>query len=314
VRVVNYSNYLCRSWQKLYFTPKVVKYIRVVGTHNTVNRVFHLVALEAYYVQHSNRVDDVTGLIIPSDNVATIENSAVVIEGVSRSRNALLNGDTDNYDWDSGYTCHQLGSGAIVVQLAQPYLINSMSLLLWDCDERAYSYYIEVSTDQTTWRRVVDKTRVACQGWQTLRWQERVPVTFVRIVGTQNTANEVFHCVHFECPARRVPPARHQKAGQMTTAPVEDDQSSTSQLPPQQDVVVVPTIEVATVATPLRESNPPVDPQMPNTSIDHSVDPIAATDAQLAPPPIRQPTVDSLPSMDDASVSTNFDDHNNLPQ
>jgi len=31
-------------------------------------------------------------------------------------------GETRGYDWDSGYTCHQLGSGAIVVQLAQPYV------------------------------------------------------------------------------------------------------------------------------------------------------------------------------------------------
>lgn len=29
---------------------------------------------------------------------------------------------------------------------------------------------------------------------------ERHHVTFIRIVGTHNTANEVFHCVHFECP------------------------------------------------------------------------------------------------------------------
>ncbi len=26
------------------------------------------------------------------------------------------------------------------------------------------------------------------------------PVSFIRITGTHNTANEVFHCVHFECP------------------------------------------------------------------------------------------------------------------
>ena len=63
---------------------------------------------------------------VAQDNVASIEASATVIEGVSRSRNVLLNSDTKNYDWDSGYTCHQLGSGAIVVQLAQPYLINSV--------------------------------------------------------------------------------------------------------------------------------------------------------------------------------------------
>jgi hypothetical protein len=28
--------------------------------------------------------------------------SAVVLEGVSRTRNALINGDYKNYDWDSG--------------------------------------------------------------------------------------------------------------------------------------------------------------------------------------------------------------------
>lgn len=63
---------------------------------------------------------------MPKHNVATIQLSSCVVEGVSRSRNALLNGDIKNYDWDSGYTCHQLGSGAIVVQLAQPYVVSSM--------------------------------------------------------------------------------------------------------------------------------------------------------------------------------------------
>lgn len=58
--------------------------------------------------------------------MATIQRSAHVIEGVSRSRNALIDGKLKQYDWDSGYTCHQLGSGAIVIQLAQPYIIGSM--------------------------------------------------------------------------------------------------------------------------------------------------------------------------------------------
>ena len=62
----------------------------------------------------------------PQENIATTKASACVVEGVSRSRNALINGDTNNYDWDSGYTCHQLGSGAVLVQLAQPYMLSSM--------------------------------------------------------------------------------------------------------------------------------------------------------------------------------------------
>ena len=63
---------------------------------------------------------------VPTENMASVSASATVIEGVSRSRNALLNGNVRDYDWDSGYTCHQLGSGSIVIQLAQPYVIESM--------------------------------------------------------------------------------------------------------------------------------------------------------------------------------------------
>lgn len=40
--------------------------------------------------------------LVPKENVATIALSACVIEGVSRSRNALINGETRGYDWDSG--------------------------------------------------------------------------------------------------------------------------------------------------------------------------------------------------------------------
>uniref|UniRef100_A0A3P9GZ48 BTB/POZ domain-containing protein 9 n=1 Tax=Oryzias latipes TaxID=8090 RepID=A0A3P9GZ48_ORYLA len=199
VRVVDHSKHLCRSWQNLYFTPRVCRYVRIVGTHNTVNKVFHLVAFECMFTSCSFTLEN--GLLVPAENVATTACCASVVEGVSRSRNALLNGDTRNYDWDSGYTCHQLGSGAIVIQLAQPYAVGSLRLLLWDCDERSYSYYIEVSTDQQHWVRVVDRTKVACRSWQTLTFDKQ-PASFIRIVGTHNTANEVFHCVHFECPAQ----------------------------------------------------------------------------------------------------------------
>lgn len=131
--------------------------------------------------------------------MASIDHNAVVLEGVSRSRNALLNGDYKNYDWDSGYTCHQLGSGFILIQLAQPFIISSMRLLLWDFDDRAYSYYIETSLDQVNWTMVADKRNEACRSWQVLTFKPQ-PMSFIKIVGTHNTANEVFHCVHFEAP------------------------------------------------------------------------------------------------------------------
>lgn len=49
-----------------------------------------------------------------------------IISIYCRSRNTLLNGDSQNYDWTRGYTCHQLNSGCIQIQLGQPYMIDSM--------------------------------------------------------------------------------------------------------------------------------------------------------------------------------------------
>lgn len=79
-RVIDYSNYACRSWQNVYFESRVTQYIKVVGTHNTVNKVFHLVSLEATYKLTVPRMID--DIICPNYNVATVEKSACVIEGV----------------------------------------------------------------------------------------------------------------------------------------------------------------------------------------------------------------------------------------
>lgn len=99
-RVVDHTKYNCRSWQFLHFPSRAVRFIKLVGTHNTCNKVFHVVALEAYYALKQPTL--IEGLIMPTYNVATVEMSALVIEGVSRTRNALLNGDCKTYDWDSG--------------------------------------------------------------------------------------------------------------------------------------------------------------------------------------------------------------------
>lgn len=103
-------------------------------------------------------------------------------------------------------------------------MIDSMRLLLWDIDNRTYSYYIEVSTDQTTWHQVVDKRNEMCKSWQYISFPKR-PVVFIRIVGTYNTANEVFHCVHFECPAQ-VPSKVLSKVLSKSPLPVNPDQEN----------------------------------------------------------------------------------------
>lgn len=228
VRVINYTNYYCRSWQYLYFEPRVVVYIRIVGTNNTVNKVFHLVSFEAYYTSKMEKLHE--DIVIPTTNVARLERSAIVREGICRSRNNLLNGDTVNYDADGGYTCHQLGCGSILIQFGQPYYIESMRLLLWDCDKRSYSYYIEVSGDSFDWELVCDKTKEACRSWQTIRLNAPRAVVFVRIIGVHNTVNEAFHCVHFECPAQT------EEKPAVPSDPVLPDKASTNSLAIEDEV------------------------------------------------------------------------------
>lgn len=48
VRVIDYTEYFCRSWQYLYFEPRIVLYIRIVGTNNTVNKVKSLLKFIEY--------------------------------------------------------------------------------------------------------------------------------------------------------------------------------------------------------------------------------------------------------------------------
>lgn len=61
VRVIEHTQFFCRSWQYLYFEPRVVRYIHIVGTNNTVNKVFHVVCFEAMFTQ--NNIELQNGLI-----------------------------------------------------------------------------------------------------------------------------------------------------------------------------------------------------------------------------------------------------------
>ena len=89
---------------------------------------------------------------VPEENVATTKHGASVIVG--EARQALLDGDTANYDMERGFTRHPIddtNEKGIIVKLGMQCIINHLRMLLWDKDNRSYSYYIEVSMDQKDW-------------------------------------------------------------------------------------------------------------------------------------------------------------------
>ena len=74
---------------------------------------------------------------VVEENVATLRHGASVVKG--EIKQSLLDGDIQNYDLDRGFTRHPVddneGQG-IVVKLAQPCILNTIRLLLWDRDMR----------------------------------------------------------------------------------------------------------------------------------------------------------------------------------
>lgn len=112
-------------------------------------------------------------VVVPEENVATLQRDASVSDG----QTVLLNGDTENYNGEQGYAYHTItkdNSRSIRVELNQPYIINCIRLLLWDRDNRSYSYFVQVSLDGLDWVTVVDYSQHLCRSWQELFFAEKV--------------------------------------------------------------------------------------------------------------------------------------------
>lgn len=191
-KVIDYTDYHCRSWQHLYFDKRPIRYIRLTGTRDTNNTGFFLVAaLQALY-RVSTSTEIFGGIIMPTTNVATDKTNTIVPIGINSKM--LINGKTNQYDATSGFTSHFIHNyrepNHIMIQLQQPYIINSMRLLLWDRDPCDYSFFIETSTDKLTWEMAVDKRDGVYRSWQSFEFCAR-PVVYIKIKGTRSTDNAV---------------------------------------------------------------------------------------------------------------------------
>ncbi|NXA15087.1 BTBD9 protein, partial [Sapayoa aenigma] len=133
--------------------------------------------LDAIKIRSESRDMDLNyrGMLIPGENIATMKYGAQVVKGELKS--ALLDGDTQNYDLDHGFSRHPISDdcrSGIEIKLGQPSIINYIRILLWDRDSRSYSYYIEVSMDELDWIRVIDHSKYLCRSWQNLYFPARV--------------------------------------------------------------------------------------------------------------------------------------------
>ncbi|POI24892.1 hypothetical protein CIB84_011357, partial [Bambusicola thoracicus] len=95
--------------------------------------------LDAIKIRSESRDMDLNyrGMLIPGENIATMKYGAQVVKGELKS--ALLDGDTQNYDLDHGFSRHPIDDdcrSGIEIKLGQPSIINHIRILLWDRDSR----------------------------------------------------------------------------------------------------------------------------------------------------------------------------------
>ncbi|XP_050426645.1 BTB/POZ domain-containing protein 9-like [Adelges cooleyi] len=203
IRVIDYSNYDCRSVQRLWFHPRLVRYIHIVGTKSTAKATLRVWDIK-YNIHEMYKVEIKNGLVVPKDkyNVASKYMNALVINGQNSVNNhSLLDDYYENYARYDRYTYHLLGSGFILVHLAQPYILSSMRLLLWGGKDQFYSYKIEVSLNKQDWEMIVKKSEELTQSWQVLKFKPR-PILYIRITGVKSSAGNDFRIIYLEAPAQ----------------------------------------------------------------------------------------------------------------
>uniref|UniRef100_A0A7E4VHW2 BTB domain-containing protein n=1 Tax=Panagrellus redivivus TaxID=6233 RepID=A0A7E4VHW2_PANRE len=187
--IIDYSKYICRSLQRLYFKSHVFRYIRIHGTA-PANGTFEISGFDAYFHEKPLEVDPETNIVIPTPNVASIQNNAIIIQNLTDKM------PRERIDTSDGPRYHYLDEST-VLQLPQPYLIDSMNIML--NSECMYDYNIEVSTDKINWTWVFGEQNVT--SWRHVRFDKQ-PVVFIKLTTSYIGSHPLhFTCQNFVCPA-----------------------------------------------------------------------------------------------------------------
>ncbi|XP_050435266.1 BTB/POZ domain-containing protein 9-like [Adelges cooleyi] len=174
LRVIDHSNYHCRSIQRLWINRRFVRYIRIIGTNNTSNKTFNFLKV-MYNTDKLHLVEIKNGLVAPKYNVALPSMDLAV---------------------------NKRQPDCLQVQLAQPYVLSSMRLLLNDGESRTSGYIVHVSVNDEDWDMIVDKSNKSARSWQLLNFDPRM-IVYIRVTAVRTSKKDEFlRCVNLEAPAQ----------------------------------------------------------------------------------------------------------------
>lgn len=207
----DYRKYLCSNHQTLFFNPIVCKYFCIQGFHQTrmdnrTRKVFETIkSFKAFYHDLNTKIDVrlVDGILLTSYYAFQIQHRVYcdsTIDEPTLNHRYYSNRLTFCYDENDSYmfNANTKYFKPIVVLFDQPIMLNSFQFQLYDKDERAYSYIVEI-LDQDKWSCVADRSNEPCTSWQTIIFSLR-PVNLIRIRGVKiyNSDCQEFCIVKFD--------------------------------------------------------------------------------------------------------------------
>ena len=201
---VDYSTYLCRAEQIIFFPEVIVKFIRIVGLLTTSLKCvgvlsegdpFKLVSFECYYSEPSMEVMN-NSLIVPTKSVVNIACQEDLFVGF----------------YDGEFVYHFIDDGGFIMfQLNQPYLVSSMRFRIYPNDESysqkcTFDYQVQVAdvylNEEDYWEVVADVCDAKMGSWQHITFDRRV-VCWILISGiscSDQIENNEFRISNIECP------------------------------------------------------------------------------------------------------------------
>ena len=180
-------------WEHTFTTPVVANEVKVTITENFTGEAAKVGEIQTFGSKYDPSK-------VPTNLAFGKAITATKVDYGRVPANAV-DGKKNNVFWDGG-TITSSNIPSVTIDLGEECLITEMKATAYVDGSRYYFYYVEVSTDGTTWTKVADReqthgTKPAFVD-ETYTFATPVEAKYIRVTVTKNSANSVAHLVEFE--------------------------------------------------------------------------------------------------------------------
>jgi hypothetical protein len=195
-RVIDHSKFICRSKQKIYFYPREVRYIKIIGISIYVDLNLHAnddhLYLRSFHCRLTDEPFDISrGFLAPNRRVTDYIEGCILVRGKNKPKGVIPWMLSPDFEESYYYCFHR--SKFFFVQLTQPVFINRIDMQLAEND---YKFTIENlnftrNMFRTKWDRIMNDEIY------TNDYIEHILISIIKVRGSSTFFNKfIYRVVH----------------------------------------------------------------------------------------------------------------------